>query len=164
MNVTRAALFLIAAAAITVPGQELKWAGFNKGRAHVCNQKKPADTHFHTVWCRWCKVMDTEVYNNKKIKGLLLKNYITIKINPEKSKEQIRYDGKIFSAMELAQALGVRGFPATVFMDKKGEFITMLPGYIPPETFLQVLSYVKDECYKRQISFEEYQKKAGKCK
>jgi thioredoxin-related protein len=138
MNIIRITVLLAAAAALAVSGQELKWAGFNKGRALVVKKKKPAVIDFYTDWCRWCKVMDTEVYNSKKIKRLLLKNYITIKINPEKSKEKIQYDGKTFSAMELAQALGVRGFPATVFMDRKGEFVTMLPGYIPPETFLQV--------------------------
>ena len=45
------------------------------------------------------------------------------------------------------------------FFDKKGEPITVIPGYIPPETFLPILKYIKQEWYLKKISFKEFLKK-----
>jgi thioredoxin-related protein len=143
-------------------GSGLNWVNFNDGFRQVKKDKKPAVIDFYTDWCKWCKVMDEKTFNNKKVKKILKKDYVTIKLNPEKSREKIEFEGKTFTPQEFVMAVGVQGFPATAFMDKDGKLITMLPGYVPAETFEQLLKYIKDECYTKQISFEDFQKKV-KC-
>jgi thioredoxin-related protein len=157
-------LIIVFAAVVSLPAKDLKWHSFNEGYWLVKSKGKPAVIDFYTDWCKWCKVMDEKTFNEKRVKKVLSTQYVTIKINPEKSKEVIYYDDKEYKPMELTQALGIRAFPAVAFMDKEGKFITMLPGFVPAETFYQVLTYIKDECYKKQMSFEDYQKKKGKCK
>ena len=156
---------LIGLLAVGLFAEDVKWMGFNEGVAQVKAKKKPAVVDFYTDWCGWCKTMDQKTYGDPVVRAKLKKRYITMKINPETSKEIIQYDGKQLKAMELASGLGVQGFPATAFMDAEGKFVTMLPVFIPPETFIQLLNYIDDECYKKQVSFEDYQKKNdGPCK
>ena len=147
-----------------VSAEGLKWLGFTDGTAKVKKQSKPAVIDCYTDWCGWCKKMDQTTYGDKKVGNLLSKSFVCIKINPETSKEKIAYDGKEFTTMQFMQALGVQGFPATAFMDKQGKLITMLPGFIPAETFYQILTYINDECYSKGVSFEDYQKQTGGCK
>jgi thioredoxin-related protein len=145
-------------------GEELQWTDFNEGHESAKAQKKAAVIDFYTDWCKWCKVMDEKTYGDPSVKELLLNKFVTIKINPERSTEAIRYDGKVLKPMELAGGLGVQGFPATAFMGKDGKFITLVPGYIPPETFHLILKYMDDECYRMQMPLDEYQKNPVSCK
>ncbi|MFP4521930.1 MAG: thioredoxin family protein [Fibrobacterota bacterium] len=142
---------------------EIQWHNYNEGIKKVKAESKPAIIDFHTDWCKWCKVMDEKTFNNPDVKKILMEDFISIRINPEKSKEKITYDGKEFSAMEFSSAAGVRGFPAVVFMDSKGKLITMLPGYVPAETFKSITGYIKKECYAQGLSFEDYVDQKGKC-
>jgi thioredoxin-related protein len=146
------------------PKYDLKWYNWTDGIAQVKAKKKPAIVDFYTDWCKWCKVMDEKTFNEKTIKAMLKKDFICMHINPETSKETITFDGKTFKPMEFAQALGVQGFPALVFVDKEGKLITLIPGFIPPEQFIQYLHYIKDECYAKNVKFEDYEKNGGKCK
>ncbi|OGJ89465.1 MAG: hypothetical protein A2487_12710 [Candidatus Raymondbacteria bacterium RifOxyC12_full_50_8] len=142
---------------------DLSWNNFTDGYAKIKGQKKAGIIDFYTDWCHWCKVMDQKTFNDPEVKKKLMGRFVSIRINPETSKEVITYQGKVYTPMEFAGALGVRGFPAIAFINKKGDFITMLPGYIPPETFINILSYVDDECYEKQVSFDDYMKKTGTC-
>ena len=58
---------------------------------------------------------------------------------------------------EFAQVLGVNGYPATAFFDEEGELLVVLPGYMEPAQFKQVLTYFGDNIYKDK-SWEDYQK------
>jgi thioredoxin-related protein len=154
-------LFVFAA---LISAEELNWQGWNDGYAAVKTKKKPAIIDFYTDWCKWCKVMDEKTFHDPQVAAMLKKNFITMRINPETSTETIKYDNKEFKPAEFAQGLGVQGYPALAFMDGQGKFITLLPGFIPPETFIQLLKYVKDGCYAKNVSFDDYQKNGGKCK
>lgn len=158
--------FFIAICLMALPlfAEELKWYNWTDGIAAVKKMKKPAIADFYTDWCKWCKVMDEKTFHDAKVFAMLKKNFICVRLNPETSTETIAFDGKIFKPGEFAQALGVQGYPALVLVDKNGKLITLVPGFIPPETFIQMLQYVKDECYSKNISFEDYQKNPGKCK
>jgi thioredoxin-related protein len=148
---------------IPVSAQDLNWQNWTDGYGAVKSKKRPAIIDFYTDWCKWCKVMDEKTFRDPAVTAMLKKSFVTMRINPETSKETIGYDNKQFSAAEFAQGLGVQGYPALAFMDKEGKFITLLPGFIPPETFIQLLKYVKDECYAKNVSFDDYQKNGGKC-
>ena len=63
----------------------------------------------------------------------------------------------------IARRFGVRAFPSIAYLDTEGELITIVPGYIPPETFLPMLRYIKKECYKQRMSFEDFLKKQEEC-
>lgn len=60
--------------------------------------------------------------------------------------------------------MGVKGLPTVIFMDKTGEVVTRLPGFVRAETFQALLGYIRDECYNTQISFRDYMGGRVNCK
>ena len=136
---------------------QVKWYDFNTGYAEVKNAKKPAIIDFYADWCVWCKTMDSQTFANQKVSQKLSRDYIAIRINIEKN-ETILFEGKTYSAQEFAGYCGVEGLPTIVFMDKGGKLITRIPGYVKADIFLSLLDYIKDECYKKKVSFQDYMK------
>ncbi|MBN1154670.1 thioredoxin fold domain-containing protein [candidate division KSB1 bacterium] len=140
-----------------------EWIGFDEGLAKAAKEKKHMIVDFYTDWCHWCKVMDEKTFSETSINSKLVDRFITVRIDAENSSKTATYKGNTYTNIQLTQAFGVRGFPSLAFMDKDGEIITIVPGYVPPETFIYILDYVDQECYKKQMPFDEFMKKQGKC-
>ncbi len=157
-----AAIFIVLLSTLAIYSQ-IKWYDFNYGYTAVKNTKKPAVIDFYADWCIWCKTMDKETFANPKVEQKLSRDYIAIRIDVEKN-QTIQYENKTFTAQEFAAYCGVEGLPTLVFMDKEGKLVTRIPGYIKSDIFLSLLDYMKDECYKKKVSFHEYmqQKDCGK--
>jgi len=136
---------------------------FNKGLEKASNEKKNMLVDFYTDWCHWCKVMDEKTFNNPEIAKKLSERFVTVRLNAESRTETATFKGKKYDNIELTGAFRVRGFPSLAFISSEQEIITVIPGYIPPETFTLILDYIDQECYKKQMSFEEFMKKKGEC-
>ncbi|UCF04477.1 MAG: thioredoxin fold domain-containing protein [bacterium] len=140
-----------------------EWLPFDTGIARSSREKKPVVIDFYTSWCRWCKVMDEKTFSRPEIQRYLADNFVSIRINAESKTDRFSYNGKTFTPVQLTRHFGVRGFPSLAYLDKEGKLITVVPGFVPPETFLPFLHYIKKECYGQQISFEEFLKKKKEC-
>jgi len=143
--------------------QKAQWIGFDDGIKKSAKEKKHMIVDFYTDWCHWCKVMDEKTFSAENINDKLVDSFVTVRINAEDPNATATYKNKTYSNVELTQAFGVRGFPSLAFLDSAGEIITIVPGYVPPETFIYILEYVDQECYKKQMPFDEFMKKKGKC-
>ncbi len=141
----------------------VKWESFNSGLAKAKSQKKPVIIDFYADWCHWCKVMDSETFTNKDVAKILRDSFIAVRLDMEKA-ENISYMGMKTSTNKFASALGVRGLPSIAFMDKDGNLIDLVPGFIKPEIFVGILRYINEGCYKMQVSFEDYMNKKADCK
>lgn len=108
----------------------------------------------YTDWCGWCKRMDKDVYADASVGAYLQQNFVIAKLNAESSTSHT-FNGANATEREIAKAWGVTGYPATVFLTAKAEPITVVPGYIPKETFLKVLEYIHTESYK-SVSWEDF--------
>lgn len=140
-----------------------EWISFDKGLEKAKVDKKNIIVDFYTDWCHWCKVMDEKTFKEPGINQKLVERFVTVRLNAEDGSQTASYKGKTYSNIELTQAFGVRGFPSLLFMDMNGEIITIVPGYVPAETFLYILDYIDQECYKKQMPFDEFMKKKGEC-
>jgi len=143
--------------------KQAEWLSFDKGLAKAKADKKNIIVDFYTDWCHWCKVMDEKTFRDPGVNQKLVERFITVRLNAEDGAQTASYKGQTFTNIELTQAFGVRGFPSLAFMDMDGEIITLVPGYVPAETFLYLLDYIDQECYKKQMPFEEFMKKKGEC-
>ena len=140
-----------------------EWGKFDEGIARAKKENKVMLVDFYADWCHWCKVMDEKTFKNKDVAKKLAADFVTVRLNAEDANETATYKNKTYTNVELTRAFGVTGFPTIAFLDAKGEPITLIPGYVPPETFLQILNYIDQGCYKKNVSFEDYVKK-GDCK
>jgi thioredoxin-related protein len=141
---------------------ETVWYDFNKGYAKALMEKKPMIVDFYADWCSWCKKMDVDVFQNGTVSAILARDFISIRINTEGS-EKITFKGQTYSAQDFASLVGVSGLPTLLFIDKNGELITKLPGYVPVETLQPILGYMKSECYKGKIAFDDYKNGKVQC-
>jgi thioredoxin-related protein len=140
-----------------------EWLGFDKGLAKAKSEKKNMIVDFYTDWCHWCKVMDEKTFSDAEVNKKLVKDFVAVRIDAEDDSKTATYKGKTLTNVELTRAFGVRGFPSLAFIDPEGEVITIIPGYIPAETFSYLLDYIHEACYKKQMSFDEFMKKKGEC-
>ncbi|MCX5752786.1 MAG: thioredoxin family protein [Candidatus Krumholzibacteria bacterium] len=139
------------------------WLPFNEGMALAAKENKHVVIDFYTSWCHWCKVMDRETFSNPEVKKYLAENFVTIRIDAESMKEKVSYKGEEMTPVALARTFGVKGFPSLAYLDRDGELVTVIPGFVPAKTFLPLLRYMQNECYKQQMTFEEFMKKKGEC-
>lgn len=97
---------------------------------------------FYADWCTFCAKMEKETLKNPGVVKFLNENFICIRVNTEKEEN-------------IARKYFVRGLPMTWFLEPNGDKISSLPGYLPPEMFMQILRFIQTESYKK-MTFKEY--------
>jgi len=140
-----------------------QWLDFAAGLAQMERSGRPVLIDFYTDWCHWCKVMDEKTFGEAKVKAYLKAHFVTVRLQAEDREARVTFRGKTYTHVEFTRAMGVSGFPTVVFLDKTGEPITRLPGYVPADQFLPILKYIHGECYQKQMSFEEFLKRQEEC-
>lgn len=136
---------------------------FNDGLEKAKKENKNMIVDFYTDWCHWCKVMDEKTFSEKTVSEKLSKRFVTVRIDAESNTGSNTFKGQTLNNMEMTRAFGVTGFPSLIFISPKEEVITKIPGYVEAEQFSYILDYIDQECYKKQMSLEEFMKKKGDC-
>ncbi len=105
----------------------------NTALAMAKKTDKPVLIDFYADWCGWCKKMTNVTYADKNVADTA-KSFVCLKINTDRNPA-------------LARDYHVSGLPTTVFLKPDGTTIANIPGYEPPDVFLQqmnkVLSFLK---------------------
>jgi thioredoxin-related protein len=136
-------IFLYACFSDSVSSTErIKWISYNEGMTAGGKEGKKIFLSFYADWCTFCAKMDKETFKDPAIVKYLNEHFINIKIDTEKENE-------------IARKHFVRGLPMTWFLESNGDKISSLPGYIPPDMFLQILKYIETDSYKK-MTFKEY--------
>ena len=140
------------------------WHDFNEGLKLAREKKKPVVMDFYADWCGWCRKMEAEVFKDPSVAAKLANDYICIRLHTDRNyTETIRYKNHVLTKHEFIAMLGVQGLPTVVFLDREGELITKIPGYINKSVFLPLLSYIMDECYLKKIPLKEYMEGKTPC-
>ncbi len=135
----------------------VEWRDFNAGLKLAKEQGKPVVMDFYADWCGWCKKMEAEVFTDGEVAEKLKKSYIAVRIHTDTNPgETINYKNHVLTKQEFAMMLGVQGLPTVVFMDRDGNLITKIPGFVNKGMFLSLLGYIKDECYQKKVPFQDY--------
>lgn len=140
--------------------KKLKWHTFSEALAKGKSENKLIVVDFYTDWCTWCKVMDEKTYGDPAVVDFASKKLVLAKVNAE-SNEKTTYKGKEYTFRQLSAAFGIRGFPTTIFLTPKGEFLTDVTGYITAEKFLPMLQYLEGGHYEK-LTFDEFLAKREK--
>ncbi len=138
------------------------WIKFDDGIAVSEKESKPVLIDFFTSWCHWCKVMDEKTFSNDEIAKYLDEHFVTVRVNAEDKTDSNTFQGNTYTSVDLAQAFRVTGYPSLAFLDKEQQIVSVIPGFLPPEQFINILKFIKQECYKKDVSFEDFVKNGCK--
>jgi thioredoxin-related protein len=101
--------------------------------------KKLVMVDLYTDWCGWCKKLDKDTYSDKDVEAKLTKDFIAVKVNPEKSERNAK----------LSRTFGTTGFPHIVFVDANGQKVSEIDGYLPAAQFLEQLNKISEKATKK---------------
>lgn len=93
----------------------------------------------YTDWCGWCKKLDKDTYSDKDVEAKLTKDFIAVKVNPEKSQRNAKLSGDF----------GTTGYPHIVFVDANGKKVSEIDGYLPAARFLEQLNKISEKAMKK---------------
>jgi thioredoxin-related protein len=139
--------------------EEIQWLSWDAGLEQAETSGRPILVDVYTDWCGWCKRMDREVYARADVRDALSRRFVPIKLNAE-SKATATYQSQKLTERGIAAKFKVSGYPTTVFLASNGKHLVNAPGYLAPDRFLQVLSYVGDGHFERGTSFEDFTRKS----
>ncbi|MBK8981785.1 MAG: hypothetical protein IPM38_05535 [Ignavibacteria bacterium] len=103
----------------------------------------------------WSKKMDSEVLSTESVKSSL-SGLVFIKLNIDQG-GNYTYNGKSYSAAELAKLFGGTGYPSFSFMNSDGSIIKFkyngdevinISGFISAEDFVEMVDFFKNGKYK----------------
>ena len=89
---------------------------------------------FYTDWCMPCKLMDQDVFTDKKVKRFFDDNFISYKVNAEKG-----------NGINLATVFGIRAYPTLLFLNDKGQVVEKKEGALYPTGLLQFAQRALDK-------------------
>jgi thiol:disulfide interchange protein len=117
--------------AVTERTASFSWeSDYDTALAKAKKDKKLVMVDVYTDWCGWCKVLDRDTFSNKDVQAKLAKDFVAVKINPEKSQKNRR----------IEQQLGRAGFyPHIYLLDVNGKQLDEIPGFVPADRFAQQL-------------------------
>ena len=98
--------------------------------------------------------MDKDVYTNEGVGKAIAANFIAVKLDAESS-NGITYNGDKTDEKTFARAIGVTGYPTTVFLEPGSQPITKIAGYLEAKEFATVLQFIGGDHYKTK-TFEEF--------
>ncbi len=150
-------VFILLVQVLPAAGQE--WYSFQEGMKIAKDQEKHIIIDFFADWCTWCKVMDKETFSDNDVKKYLFENFIPIRLNAESTTETLQFQGQTFTPRELTSAFRVTGFPSIAFLTPESQVITVIPGYIKKDMFMNLMQYMERECYKSQTPLDQFLEK-----
>ncbi|RLI35402.1 hypothetical protein DRO53_01295 [Candidatus Bathyarchaeota archaeon] len=103
-----------------------------EGLAKAEAQGKPVFLLFYSEGCRWCYVLEEDIYKNGELVEILNENFVCIRVCVDTA------EGK-----NLARNFGVIGLPTIFLLKPDGSPIEKIEGYIPPEELLLKLRNLK---------------------
>lgn len=113
--------------------EEIKWEN-DLGSAFILanNENKIIMVDVYADWCGWCKKLDAETYKDLEVIELSRK-FVILKVDTDNNKSDFDLLNKEFE---------ITGLPAILFMDKDGNLIHRINGYVDSETFKEELKKI----------------------
>lgn len=146
---------------------EIQWVSIEEAAKLSQQDGKKILVDLYTDWCGWCKRMDKTTYEDPKIVSYINENYHAVKFDAEQ-KGDITVGGITYTYLsdvgrrgvhELAAKMtnGRLSYPSTVFFEPNLNIITNVPGYQKADDMIVILSFLAEDAFKKDISWDAYQ-------
>lgn len=148
------AWLLLCGTEVGAAGAERNWLEMVKWQTYAAVQpdKNGSDKkifiYFSSKRCGYCRMLEKKAFTDETIVDYINKNFTPIHIDSDKERQ-------------LAMQFSVNGVPDLRFLTPKNEPIARLPGYVPPDTLLNLLQYIQTDSYKTMALNDFVKKKNG---
>lgn len=134
-----------------------EWYSYEDALVKARKEGKFVMVDFYAAWDKWGKKLDSETFTDPKVLDAIKAGFVPVKINAE-SDNPVVHEMRQMTMSELAESYDVKSYPSVWFLDKDGKKAKLLKGYLPPDSFLVYLKYIKSGKY-NGMEFEDYVKK-----
>ncbi len=148
------------------PESLVNWLTWEEAVKKSKVEKRKVFVDVYTMWCGWCKRMDSATFQQPYIAKYLNDHYYPVKFDAEYKKD-IEFKGKTYQFVksgkkgyhQLAAEItrGRLSFPTIVFLDEKWDILQPIPGFKNANTFEQIITYFGEDQYKK-VPWAVYQK------
>ena len=107
----------------------IDWHTYESGMARSRFEKKKVFLYFHADWCGYCAEMDRKTFKDPAVIAALNRSFIPIRVDSDRE-------------TAVASLFRVKGLPFSVFLTDAGDKIAHVPGFIPSDQMLKILSVV----------------------
>ena len=139
----------------TVKKEEFTWLSYDQALTKSGVENVPTLLYFYSDNCSWCRKMEKENFNNKEVQDILIEKFASVRVNSNSSNAVIIGEQKITERQLSTELYNVTGLPTIWFLDSENQRIANLPGFVPTDTFLDILHYIGEGYYKEH-TFPEY--------
>ena len=113
-------------------GDQINWHTYDEGTTQARQSGKSMVLYFYADWCSYCVRMQEETFSHASVVDFMNDKVVAVKVDVDEDKQ-------------LARSFGVRGLPATVLVNRSGEKVGPLPGFIPAKSFLAMLTRIMEQ-------------------
>lgn len=127
--------------------------------------KRPVFVMVHAPWCGYCRKMDATTFRDPAVVKLLASKFASARLDGE-SESTVRWPPKkAVSEAEIAQSMGIRGFPTLLFLRPDRKELARISSYLPAnqmKVLLEaVLAYDASGALDKGVDFESWYEKNG---
>ena len=120
---------ILCVAGVASASDSINWRSYEEGMVLSKIEKKKVFLHFYADWCGFCRKIANTTFKDSALINYLNENFMPIRVNTDKEPQ-------------TASTYGVAGLPFTVFLTEMGEPIFSMPGYIPTDTLMTMLTEI----------------------
>lgn len=146
-------------------GQKIKWKTLEEAQAAAKKDGKPLMVDVYTQWCGPCKMLSGRTFMDDQLAAYVNQHFHAVKFDAE-GPQKTTFNGKAYSnpghnpqmgagrnsthelTMAIAPVNGRVAYPTVVYIDKDGQVITPVQGYLTPEQMEPILRYIAEGKYK----------------
>lgn len=139
-----AALLIWAVAVPVTAADQIKWYSYEEGAALGISESKKVFISFYADWCKFCKTMEQQTFQDAGIISYLNSHFISVKVDVEREKS-------------IAKKYSINPLPDTWFLSENGDVIGNKPGYLSAEDLMPILQFIKTESFLKMsyLQFKE---------
>ncbi len=109
------------------PAQEVEWRpDYASARREAVEKNRPLMIDFRTTHCPWCDKLDSVVFHDPSIVGLLNERFVSLTVDAERE-------------VRLASDLNVQTYPTVVLAGADGRILDVQVGFLDAPRFQEKL-------------------------
>jgi len=121
-----------------------EWGGVTDALKEGKAQAKPIILKFESDNCGACDKLNEFTLSDPGVKALLV-HFATAKIDVYDTDSIATYQGSAYTYRELTQHFNIKARPTSLFLTPDGVVIDAVKGYIPKQTYIQILNTILND-------------------